>query len=91
MAQLVEAGHEGDLNQLINLASLYCALDRPKDALTIISPIGPARTSAYGAMQVEAIRLQSAVQLGDGAQLSRSMQYLSSHQADAPRAYLYAG
>jgi hypothetical protein len=90
VAQLVEAGHEGDLNQLINLASLYCALDRPKDALTIISPIGPTRTSAYGAMQVEAIRLQSAVQLGDRAQLSRSMQYLSSHQADAARAYLYA-
>jgi hypothetical protein len=90
VAQLVEAGLEGDLNQLINLASLYCALDRPKDALTLISPIGPTRTSEYGAMQVEAIRLQSAVQLGDRAQLSRSMQYLSSHRADAPRAYLYA-
>jgi hypothetical protein len=90
VAQLVEAGHEGDINQLINLASLYCALDRPKDALAVISPLGPTRTSAYGAMQVETIRLQSAVQLGDRAQLSRSMQYLSSHSADAPRAYLYA-
>jgi beta-barrel assembly-enhancing protease len=90
VAQLVEAGHEGDISQLINLASLYCALDRPKDALTVISPVGPTRTSPYGAMQVEAIRLQSAVQLGEGAQLSRSMQFLSSHHADAPRAYLYA-
>jgi hypothetical protein len=90
VAQLVEAAHEGDISQIINLASLYCALDRPKDALTVISALGPTRTSAYGAMQVEAIRLQSAVQLGDQAQLSRSMQYLSSHHADAPRAYLYA-
>src|ERR1700674_2315813 len=90
VAQLVEAGHEGDISQLIILASLYCALDRPKDAVTVISPLGPTRTSAYGAMQVEAIRLQSAVQLGDRAQLSRSMQFLSSHYADAPRAYLYA-
>jgi beta-barrel assembly-enhancing protease len=90
VAQLVEAGHEGDITQLINLASLYCALDRPKDALTVISSLGSTRTSAYGAMQVEAIRLQSAAQLGDRAQLSRSMQYLSSHYADAPRAYLYA-
>src|SRR3984957_1546495 len=90
VAQLVEAGHEGDISQLINLASLYCALDRPKDALTVIGPLGPTRTSSYGAMQVEAIRLQSAVQLGEGAQLSRSMQFLSSHHADAPRAYLYA-
>jgi beta-barrel assembly-enhancing protease len=90
VAQLVEASHEGDINQLINLASLYCALDRPKDALTVISPLGPTRTSAYGAMQVEAVRLQAAAQLGDRAQLSRSMQYLSSHYADAPRAYLFA-
>jgi hypothetical protein len=89
-APLVEASHEGDINQLINLASLYCALDRPKDALTVISPLGPTRTSAYGAMQVEAVRLQAAAQLGDRAQLSRSMQYLSSHYADAPRAYLFA-
>jgi hypothetical protein len=56
----------------------------------VISPLGPSRTSAYGAMQVEAIGLQSAVQLGDRAQASRSMKYLSSHYADAPRAYLYA-
>jgi hypothetical protein len=90
VAQLVEAGHEGDISQLINLASLYCALDRPKDALSVIGPLGPTRTSAYGQMQVEAIRLQSAVQLGDRAQLSRSMRFLSSHHADAPRAYLYA-
>jgi hypothetical protein len=90
VAQLVEAAHEGDLNQLINLGFLYCALDLPKDALTVIGPIGPTRTSAYGAMQVETIRLQAAVQLGDRAQLSRSMQYLGSHHADAPRAYLYA-
>jgi beta-barrel assembly-enhancing protease len=90
VAQLAEAGHEGDINQLINLASLYCTLDRPKDALAVITALGPTRTSAYGAMQVEVIRLQAAVQLGDRAQLSRSMQYLSSHHTDAPRAYLYA-
>jgi beta-barrel assembly-enhancing protease len=90
VAQLVEAAHEGDLNQLINLGFLYCALARPKDALTVIGPIGPTRTSAYGAMQVETIRLQAAVELGDRTQLSRSMQYLSAHHADAPRGYLYA-
>jgi hypothetical protein len=89
-AQLVAAGHEGDIGQRINLAYLYCALDRPGDALAVISTLGPARTSPYGAMQVEAVKLQSAVQSGDRAQLSRSMQYLSSHYADAPRAYLYA-
>jgi hypothetical protein len=88
--QLAEAGREGDINRLINLASLYCALNRPKDALTVIDPIGPTRTSAYGAMQVEALRLQSAVELADSDQASRSIQYLRSHHADAPRAYLFA-
>ena len=89
-AQLVAAGHEGDVNQLINLAYFYCALDRPSDALAVISTLGPARTSPYGAMHVEAVKLQSAVQLGDRTQQTRSMQYLSTHYADAPRTYLYA-
>jgi hypothetical protein len=88
VAQLVEAGHEGDVRQLINLAYLYCALNRPKEALAVINPMGPTRTSPYGAMQVEAIRLQSAVQLEDHEQLSRSLQYLSLHRADSPDAYM---
>jgi beta-barrel assembly-enhancing protease len=90
VAQLVEAGHEGDLNQLIDLAFLYGALNRPKDALAVIDPIGAARTNAYGSMKVEMIRLQAAVQLGDRDQISRSMQYLKSHQADDPGSYLFA-
>lgn len=90
VAQLVEASQEGDISQLINLASLYCALDRPKDALTVIGPIGPTRTSGYGAMRVEVVRLRAAVQLGDRAQVSRSLAYLGVHRSDAPRAYLYA-
>ncbi len=90
VAQLIEASRDGDISQLINLAALYCALDRPQDALAVINPIGPSRTSAYGAMQVEAVRLQTAVQLADHDQASRSLDYLSAHRSDAPRAYLYA-
>jgi hypothetical protein len=87
--QLTDAGREGDINRLINLASLYCALNRPQEALAVIDPIGPTRTSAYGAMQVEVVRLQSAVELGDSGLVSHSMQYLRSHRRDAPRAYLF--
>ncbi len=90
VAQLVEASRGGDISQIINLAALYCALDRPKEALAAINLIGPSRTSAYGAMQVEAVRLQSAVQLADPDQIARSLAYLSAHRKDAPRAYLYA-
>jgi hypothetical protein len=89
LAQLADAGREGDINRLINLASLYCALNRPKDAFAVIDPIGLARTSAYGAMQVEAVRLQSAVELGDRDQIAHSILYLRSHRSDAPRAYLF--
>jgi hypothetical protein len=89
VAQMVAAAHDGNINQIINLADLYCALDRPRDALAVLGPVGPTRTSPYGAMQAEVHRLQSAVQLGDRDQMSRSMQYLRAHHADAPRAYLY--
>jgi hypothetical protein len=90
VTQLLDAARDGDVNQILNLASLYCALDRPMEALAVIGPLGPSRTSAYGAMQVEAIRLQSAVQSGNHDQVSRSVAYLRAHRADAPRAYLYA-
>ena len=88
--QLIEAARDGDVTQILNLANLYCALDRPQEALAIIGPLVPSRTSAYGAMQVEAIKLQAAVELADHEQTSRSLAYLRAHRADAPRAYLYA-
>jgi hypothetical protein len=87
LAQAVDASHEGDINQLINLASLYWALDRPKDALSVLSTIGPARVSSYGAIQLETVRLQAAVLLGDREQIARSSTYLSEHRADAPADY----
>jgi len=88
-AQMVAAARDGSIDQIINLAYLYCALDRPKDALAVLGPVGPTRTSPYGAMQAEVLRLQSAVELEDRDQTSRSMQFLRSHHADAPRTYLY--
>lgn len=87
LAQAVDASHEGDINQLINLASLYWALDRPQDALSVLSTIGPARVSPYGAIQLETVRLQAAVLLGDRQQIARSSMYLSEHRADAPADY----
>jgi beta-barrel assembly-enhancing protease len=89
VAQMAAAVRDGNINQIINLAYLHCALDRPQDALAVLGPVGPTRTSAYGAMQAEVLRLQAAVELEDRDQMSRSMQYLGSHHADAPRTYLY--
>ena len=87
VAQLVEASHDGDINQLINLASLYWALNRPKEALSLLSTIAPDRVSPYGAMQLETIRLQAAVLSEDRDQAARSSKYLSEHRADSPADY----
>jgi hypothetical protein len=78
--------HAGNVGQLINLAHIYCDLDRPKEALEAIGQI-TAKTSSYGAMQLEKVRLNAASQLGDSSQAARSMQYLEMHRADLPDAY----
>jgi beta-barrel assembly-enhancing protease len=87
LAQAVDAAHEGDINQLINLANLYWALDRSKDALFLLSTIGSSRVSPYGAMQVETVRLQAAVRVRDRQQIIRSSRYLSEHRVDSPADY----
>jgi tetratricopeptide (TPR) repeat protein len=76
----------GNVSQLINLAHVYCDLDRPEEALEAIGRI-TAKTSSYGAMQLEKVRLNAASQLGDSSQAARSMQYLEMHRADLPDAY----
>jgi tetratricopeptide (TPR) repeat protein len=91
VAQLTAASklpedHAGNVSQLINLAHIYCNLDRPKEALEAIGRI-TAKTSAIGAMQLEKVRLNAASQLGDSSQVARSTQYLETHRADAPDAY----
>jgi tetratricopeptide (TPR) repeat protein len=88
VAMLIEASREGDIEQLVHLGYLYCALGRPKEALTVIGPVGRTRTGPYGAMQVEAVRLEAAVQLEDHDLQTRSLQYLSEHRADSPDAYI---
>jgi tetratricopeptide (TPR) repeat protein len=94
VAQLTAASqlHEkysGNVDQLINLADLYCALGRPDDALSAIRRM-VAGTGRYGTMQLESVRLDAAVQLADARQVSRSLHYLRSYRADAPSTYEYA-
>lgn len=87
VSQLSSASVGNNTNQLINLAALYCKLGRPKDAL---EQIGRVRgdTSPYGAMQLEWVRLEAAVQMGDRRQVAPSLQYLKKHAADSPWAYM---
>ena len=91
LAQLTAASelHEkysGNVDQLIDLADLYCALERPTDALSSLTRM-TAGMSLFGAMQMEAVRLDAYAQLKDAKQVSRSLEYLRSHREDAPSTY----
>jgi tetratricopeptide (TPR) repeat protein len=84
--QFVKAGRRperGSMNvsQAINLSFLYAALDRPMDALAAIDDIGTL--SAYGRMQVEAVRHMAAIELNDAAAAEAALAYMREHKADA--------
>jgi hypothetical protein len=65
-AQLMSASLGNNTNQLLNLGELYCELRRLQDALDSIGRVR-GDTSPYGAMQLEWVRLEAAVQLGRSA------------------------
>jgi beta-barrel assembly-enhancing protease len=87
VTQFRAAAAGNNTNQLINLAAFYCDLGRPAEALDPIRRV-KGDTSPYGAMQLESVRLEAAVQLGDRHQIAASLQYLQNQAADAPGAYL---
>jgi beta-barrel assembly-enhancing protease len=85
-ASQLSEDHTNNVSQVINLAHLYCDLERPKEALEALGRM-KGKPSPYGAMQFEKVRLIAASQLGDSLQVARSMQYLEQHRADLPDAY----
>jgi beta-barrel assembly-enhancing protease len=78
--------HDANVSQAINLAALYNSLSRPTDALAAVGIVGPM--SAFGAMQLESVRFEAAVQLNDQKQVQHSLAFLRVHAEDAPVTYL---
>jgi tetratricopeptide (TPR) repeat protein len=76
--------------QLINLGELYCALERPRDALSAIGKVPIATLSSYGLMEMESVRLDAASQLGDTKQAENALDYLRENRAHDPASYQYA-
>jgi beta-barrel assembly-enhancing protease len=74
-----------NVSQAINLGDFYCELGRPKDALFAI--IDVQDTSPYGRLQLESVRLCSALQLGDREAAATALDYIKEHQFDSPRTY----
>jgi tetratricopeptide (TPR) repeat protein len=81
-----ERGGE-NVSQTINLAGLYAELGRPQEALTTLDRL-KANASPYGLMQVEKIRAIACAELGDKDGLAKSLDYLRTHEADAPGALI---
>jgi hypothetical protein len=73
----------------ISLGALYCDLGRPRDAMATLAGM-TGSLSPFGLMQLEKVRLEAAVQLGDAKQTTRSLGYLRVHRADAPASYRFA-
>jgi beta-barrel assembly-enhancing protease len=85
-ASLLPEKYGGNVDQIINLGALYCELGRPNDCLSAIGKL-TAKTSAFGDMHLEDVRLDAAIQLGDAKQVNRSLNYMRAHRADAPQSY----
>lgn len=78
--------HSENVSQRIDLGQLDCELGRPREALAAIGDIA-APASPFGTMQIEKVRLEAAVQLGDAAQVKRSLGYLRVHRRDSSETY----
>jgi hypothetical protein len=88
-ASLLHEKYSGNVDQIINLGILYCSLERPNDGLSAIAKLA-AKTSAFGDMHLEYVRLDAAIQMRDTKQVTQSLNYMRAHRADAPYMYEYA-
>lgn len=76
-------GEDGapNVSQVLNLATLYCQLGRPKAALETIARAGSM--SGYGRMVQTAVEHCAALQSGDREGIMASRNYLVGHRRDS--------
>jgi hypothetical protein len=94
IAQLAAAGRRvegagGNVSQAINLAGLYCDLERPGDALQALDDM-TGKPSAFGNVHVENVRFCAANRMGDKKEMTRSLKVLRKNREDLPFTYLGA-
>lgn len=80
-ASRLEEGGSKNVSQAINLAAMYVAVGRPKDALLALD--GVVDLSPYGRMQVESVRQRAALEMGDAAAAAKALSFMSEHRDDA--------
>ena len=79
---------EPNVNQVLNLASVYCDLGRPKEALSTAAKSGPM--SGYGLMVQNLVRHCGALLKGDRKAAARALGYLRAHRAEGKGIFLLA-
>ena len=88
-AKLAENG-AANVSQVINLADGYNGMERPKDALAMLTKLDLNFVSPYGRMQAQQVRACAYAQLGDAKSLADTLRYLHEHQKDAVGATVLA-
>jgi beta-barrel assembly-enhancing protease len=78
-----------NVDDVMDLAQLYCDLGHPTEALRTMAGVSAA-LSPFGAMRMQLLRLDAAAQLGDPRQVKRSLEYLRKHRLDDAGVYLAA-
>lgn len=80
-----------NVSQAINLGGYYLDAGRPEKALASIDGIDWAKSlSPYGRMQLQRVRYEAYLQMGDEAAADDVFAYLRQHHADAEQTWLWA-
>nr|WP_269769743.1 tetratricopeptide repeat protein [Lysobacter enzymogenes] len=78
-----------NVSQTLNLATTYCSLERPDDALAALARSGE-NTSGYARLIVHAVRLCAATAKGDHKTEQKALDYLREHRSEGQQVYLEA-
>jgi hypothetical protein len=87
-AQRPEGGG-ANISQQLNLAWAYVTLDRPSEALKVVSEAAP-NLNGYASMVREGVRVGAYAQLHDQAGLNKAIGYMKAHAADSPKGLIAA-
>ncbi|HEV8019210.1 MAG TPA: hypothetical protein VGP32_11715 [Steroidobacteraceae bacterium] len=72
-----------NVDQVINLASMYTRLARPHDALATLQKLEPKSANPYGDMVADIVRLDALLQLQDRNGVHDALGFLRQHCNDA--------
>ena len=75
-----------NVSQRLNLAHMYILLGQSHKALDLVAGLDsePHSLSPYGMIVLQEVYLRAALQTGDRTALSKVLNYLRQHEADAP-------